>query len=221
MATNIDKFIEPSELGGGNTPIGGIIMWQNPSAAAPNPTPPTGFEYCDGTAVTTVGSTMLGQNKPNLMLTSGGGAKGFPRGADVTVNYGSGTALVSGGADTHTHSTDSPGDHAHTMSSHTHQMAAHTHGTNSAGSHDHGGNTSGAVQDISSGSQYNGGVFYHRHQITSSGSHDHGSTQAASPTATDGPSTSNTGNAGSHTHTALSESNVPVFVELAYIIRVI
>ena len=206
MATNIDKFLEPSELGSGNVPIGGIILWQNPALATLNPTPPTGFEYCDGTAVTTPGP-MNGQTKANLMITAAGGTRGITRGADVNgAGYGSGTALVTGGADTHGHTggTDSQGNHSHTVNSHT-----HTFTTNSTGAHTH-------TLPVGSGQiTFNPGMPVGRLATTDSqGTHSHTGTTASSAPGTN--------SAGSHSHglSINAASSLPRYVELAYIVRV-
>jgi hypothetical protein len=204
MATNIDKFLEPSEISGG-IPLGGIIFWQNPNPAAPNPSPPSGFEFCDGTTVTTAGP-MFGAVKANLMVTSGGGTKGIARGADVTVNYGTGTALVAGGADTHLHGggTDSQGNHDHNVSSHNHTIS-------SDGSHQHTllGPTSGKIT-------FNPATPAGPDTLTNSaGAHTH----TGSTGSTGGSTNFNGGH--SHNVTTSSSSSLPRFVELAYIIRVV
>ena len=221
MATNIDKFIEPSETSAfGGVPIGGYVLWQNPDAAGADPTPPTGYEYADGTTVTTGGSTMFGQTKANLMITGAGGAKGFVRGADVSSSCGDGTALVTGGTDTHTHtgSADAVGDHSHTMQSHTHSMQSHTHTVSTDGAHQHETDPPGTFNfEVSAG----GGSTEH---IVSAGGHDHtGATGAPSTTNTAGPSIANTAGDGGHGHslTLNAASSTPVFVELAYLIRVL
>ncbi len=228
MATNIDKFVEPSEIpGGSGVPIGGILMWMNPGAAATNPTPPIGFEYCDGTAVVTGGSPLLGEIKPNLMISSGGGVKGVARGADVTgAPYGVGTPLIVGGADTHSHAAATGlfnTSHSHTMA-HDHDLSAHTHGTFSGGTHGHGftdtARTAGAP---ATGALFAGGGFAHDHDIPAgSGSHAHGSTGTPSPDLSGASSAPNTGpNGANHSHTIASDGNLPTFTEVAFIVRVI
>lgn len=220
MATNIDKFLEPSELGSGDAvPIGGIIAWMSPSAGAPEPTPPTGFEYCDGTAVSTVGSTLFGLNKPELMRTVAAPAaqQRFPRGADTTSTYGGATAFVTGGNDVHNHTggTDSQGSHNHSMQSHTHSMQNHTHSITNDGSHTHG-RGAGPVDG------FDPNLF--GNITASAGTHNHGGNTGTPSTANTGaPNTSNTGSAGSHSHglTINNSSTTPFFVQLAWIIRVI
>lgn len=230
MATNIDKFVEPGELpAGSGVPLGGIIMWMNPAAASLNPTPPAGYEYCDGTAVVTGGSPFIGQVKPNLMVTSGGGQLGMPRGADVnSAPYGVGTAIVTGGVDSHVHgggtSSDGAG-HTHSMQGHTHSMQTHTHNTPSGGSHGHGftgtANQSGVP---STGGSYQGGAFFHNHSVgTGSSSHSH-TTNGPSVANTGSPSSSSTGSGSSnhgHTISSDSQSNVPFFSAVAFIVRVL
>ena len=224
MATNIDKFVEPSEIPGSvAVPVGGVIMWMNPNAAAMDPSPPAGFEFCDGTAVTTVGSPLLGETKPNLMVTSAGGAKGFARGANVTAApYGVGTALITGGSDSHNHTTNNGGSHNHSMQGHTHSMQNHTHTVPSGGNHTHTTGTANQSGVPATGGSYQGGVFFHNHLISSSGSHSHPNTGGPSTSNTGGPSTSNTDSQGSHNHSVNNNTIVPVFhTELAFIVRVL
>lgn len=222
MATNVDKFVEPSEIPGSvAVPLGGVIGWMNPNPAAPNPSPPAGFEFCDGTAVTTPGSPYLGQLKPNLMVTSSGGAKGFMRGADVTAPYGVGTALILGGSDSHNHTTNSAGNHNHGMKNHTHSMQNHTHNTLSDGSHTHTTGTANQSGVPATGGSYQGGIFYHNHIISSSGGHSH-STGGPSTSNTGGPNDNTTDNAGSHNHSINNNTILPVaFTEVAQIVRVL
>jgi hypothetical protein len=227
MATNIDKFVEPSEIPGSvAVPVGGIIMWMNPTAAAMNPTPPGGFEYCDGTTVTTPGSPLFGEIKPNLMITSAGGARGVARGADVNAApYGIGTALITGGNDNHSHSIQSSGTHSHSMQSHTHNLANHVHGAPAPnGGHDHGfTDTVNQIGVPTTGPTYQGGLFYHNHNtFVGPSAHSHGNSLAASPNVSDGPNTSNTDIQGSHAHTANNNTIIPVFhTEVAFIVRVL
>lgn len=225
MGVNIDKFLEPSEVAAATAvPLGGVIMWMNVAAAAPDPTAPVGFEFCDGTAVTTVGSPLLGETKPNLMVTSAGGTKGFTRGADVTgAPYGVGTAVITGGSDDHNHVVNSGGDHSHQMGSHTHNMQSHTHSVPSGGSHTHGNTGTANQSGVSGGSTYSGGVFAHNHSTsTGSSSHSHPNTGGPSNNTTQGPSTDSTNSGGSHSHSTNNNADVPVFyTELAFIVRVI
>jgi len=225
MGTNIDKFVEPSEIPGSvAVPLGGIIGWMNPAAAAMNPTPPAGFEFCDGTAVSTVGSPFFGQLKPNLMVTSAGGAKGIARGANVTAApYGVGTALVTGGSDVHNHTVNNASNHNHGLNSHTHNMNNHTHSVASSGAHDHGftgtANQSGVP---ATGSSYQGGVFYHNHAVSSTNSNHSHTTAGPSAASTAAPSVSNTADAGSHGHSTNNNSVFPAFhTEVASIVRVL
>ena len=93
-------------------PIGGIIMYWGNSASLP-----AGFELCDGANVSTTGSSLLGQPKPNLVGK-------FPRGATGDVKG----SPITGGADTanlqHSHTVDG---HTHTGSVHQHTGPSHTH----------------------------------------------------------------------------------------------
>jgi len=229
MATNIDKFVEPGELPAGTgVPLGGIIMWMNPAAASMNPTPPVGYEFCDGTVVGTGGSPFLGQTKPNLMVTSAGGALGMARGADVnSAPYGVGTAIVTGGADTHAHggSTSSAGNHNHGMQNHNHSMQSHTHSTTTSGSHGHGftgtANQSGVP---ATGGSYQGGAFFHNHSVgTGSSTHSHGNTGLPSTPSTGAGNPNTTDSQGNHGHSISSDaqSNVSLFSAVAFIMRVL
>lgn len=224
MATNIDKFVEPSEISATGIPVGGVIMWMNPAAASMNPTPPTGFEYCDGTAVATVGSPLMGQIKPNLMITSAGGAKGVVRGANVNAApYGVGTAIVQGGSDTHNHTTNNAGVHTHGMKNHTHQMQNHTHTVASSGAHDHGftdtANNSGVP---STGTAFQGGLLYHNHAVTNTNSAHTHVTDAPNNNVTTAPNDNTSDSSGDHNHSVNNNTVFPVYhAELAFIVRVI
>ena len=183
----------------GTIPIGGIIPWMSPVLGAPQPTPPTGYEYCDGTAVATMGSPLLGVNKPALMKTvaSPGVTQRFIRGGNTNVAYGGATPLAYSGNDSHSHSgsTDSQGNHSHNVGPHTHTIGVD--------SHTHSG-TGGAI--------FNNG--FPAGALTTH-LHDHGgSTGSSSPT------TDFQGNHG-HNLNVNSSGNVPSCVELAYIIRVL
>lgn len=200
MATNVDKYVEPSELPASiGIPLGGIIDWWPTAAGSPQPTPPAGYEYCDGTAVTTVGSLFLGFTKPDLMTTTAGGTQRVVRGADTTVAYGGPTAFVTGGADTHSHSGPTGGGGAHT-----HTVNSHTHSVSSDGAHTHATAGGGPKQ-----------LFGGLEELVSAGAHSHtGSTGAVSP---------GTDATGDHTHTltTTADNNIPAFQELAKIVRVL
>jgi len=216
VATNIDKYVEPSEIpAGAGVPVGGIIPWLSPTAGSPEPTPPTGFEYCDGGLVTTVGSPLLGFTKPALMATvaNPGAGQRVLRGADTSaVPYGGiANPLVSGGADTHTHAgTSDPGNHDHSLSAHTHSMSSHSHSIPSQGNHTH----NGAGILLAGGW---GGISY-----VDAGAHTHGGTTGIPSVASTGsPSTVNTGVEGAHTHTVNAGGQAPANVAVAIIIRVL
>lgn len=216
MGTNIDKFVTPAEIPAGNLPVGACVPWLSPTAGSPQPTPPTGFEYCDGTAVSTIGSPIIGLNKPSLMKTVAAPSiqQRFVRGADTTTPYGGATALVTGGNDLHNHTgnTSTDGTHSHTSAAHVHGLNNHTHSISNDGAHTHTTGSAGGA--ITSG----GTVF-----TNSSGDHNHTAVTGASAGNTASTTPSDTGSSGSHSHT-LSVSNgstQPYFVELAWIIRVI
>ena len=193
----------------GSIPIGGIIPWMAPTVGAPQPAAPTGFEYCDGTVVATAGP-MFGLTKPTLMRTvaAPGVTQRMVRGGNTSVAYGGATALVLGGADTHTHTgaTGSAGSHNHNVNGHTHPIA-------SDGLHNHGVFTGAANIIGGGGSPYGGAVSYHNHDIATDGGHTHGGNTSSGTSATDF--------AAAHTHTLSpnSSANIPSYVELAWIIR--
>jgi len=208
----------------GSVPIGGIIHYWGSIASLP-----LGYELCDGGMVSTSGSPLAGQTKPNLVNK-------FVRGATGDVK----TTAVTGGADSASHS--------HAVDAHTHGINADAPGTNSIanhahsigadGSHSHSGNTNwGANSQFSdTGDNRNSGskltvdsavseqVAEHHHAIESDGNHSHGGA---------------TGSTGSHDHTVNSHTHggataaaspatdsktiptVPAYVGLLYIIRVL
>lgn len=219
MALNIDKFLEPSEIGAGiAVPLGGCIPWLSPTVGSPEPTPPIGFEYCDGGLVTTGGSSLLGLAKPALMTTvdNPGASKRFVRGADTTVTYGGATALVTGGADTHIHtgSMTTTGDHNHQMQNHTHSLQNHTHTVNIISTDD--------INRV----VFSPGSTHRTDALNGDENHQHtvvGNTGVPSVADTGAPSNNDTTNTGDHTHvlTVDPEDTTPAFVELAWIIRVL
>jgi hypothetical protein len=218
VATNIDKYVEPSEIpAGAGVPVGGIIPWLSPIAGAPEPTPPTGFEYCDGGLVTTGGSPLLGFTKPAYMNTVANPTAGqrVPRGADTNAAPYGGIANppVSAGADAHTHSgTSDPGTHSHSMSGHTHSQSSHTHTISSQGNHTHQAGSGGT--NLAGGF---GGISY-----VDAGAHSHGgNTGGPSVANTGSPSVVNTVGDGAHTHTVNSGGQAPAHVAIAFIIRVL
>lgn len=189
----------------GAIPIGGIIPYMAPTVGAPQPPAPSGYEYCDGTAVSTPGSPLFGFAKPSLMKTvaAPGVTQRVIRGGNTNVAYGGATPLVVGGADTHAHTggTDSQGSHQHNVDPHSHSIA-------NDGSHAH---------NIAAGGAWGtGGPFTpYALQTDFQGSHSHGGgTGNTAPT---------TNFNGSHSHNLSinAGSNIPSYVELAYIIRVL
>jgi len=204
VATNVDKFLEPSEIPASSAiPLGAIIPWWPTVAGTPGspPTPPTGYEYCDGTAVVTGGSPYIGLTKPSLMITPSGGAQQFARGADTVANaIGGASAHVAGGANSHQHggSTSSVANHSHNVTSHSHTIPAD-------GSHTHVHSNPGGTLFGLAGAQL----------LQTAGSHSHsGSTGNSAPT---------TDFQGGHSHTLAdnSASSLPAFNELAWIVRVL
>ena len=211
MATNIDKYVEPSEIPASvAVPLGGFMPWWPTVAGTPGapPTPPTGFEYCDGTAVSTVGSPYFGFAKPSIMVTPSGGTLRMVRGVDtVATAIGGATAHQTNGADTHVHSgsTNSAGNHSHTVNAH-----GHTFTTASSGSHSH-------TLPVGSGEiTFNPGMPSGRLATTNSaGTHSHtGTTDNASP---------GTNFQGNHSHSlsVSSASTIPAVLQVAWIVRVL
>lgn len=205
-------------------PLGAVIPWWPLQGASI----PSGFEYCDGTAVSTEGSPYFGEFKPALMRTSDapGATQRFMRGADTTVSFGAPIDLVVGGSDTHTHTgtADTAGDHRHPAGEHVHSIAVepdHNHGE-ILGSVD--GETSGAQLPpdgtnigtlLVTGVEGSENESAHTHFIGLDGSHDH--------TGLTGTATGSTDTAGDHSHSLSTDSgsSTPAYVELAFIIRVI
>jgi hypothetical protein len=198
-------------------PLGGVIPWYPPDDATE---PPESFEFSDGSRVTTSGSPFLGQVKPALMKSpdSPGQIQRFVRGADASggiedIRAPGPNSLgpVTGGSDTHSHSGT------------TSMVDSHEHGPGSirlpldADLADIGGafyNNEGfiLIQDAPSPDVE---VQHSHFQNT----HDHGGFTSAST----GSSVGATDEAGAHNHTTTSDSqsNIPTYVELAWIIRVI
>lgn len=201
-----------ASIGSGNLPIGGICMWQAPTAGTPMPSAPAGFEYCDGGNVSTVGSILLGKAKPALMKTSLGPNTTLrvARGHDgQSGSYGGAVAFVQGGSDTH----------AHTVNSHNHGggvgfsgttggESGHTHSIPSY-SHKHSLNTGDVGGSFNANSPGN---------YSSQDSHDHGGTGGST-----GHTHSFSASAGisSDAPPTDSQPNIPNFVALAFIVRVL
>tara|TARA_R100001244_G_scaffold25113_4_gene25553 strand:+ start:13103 stop:13672 length:570 start_codon:yes stop_codon:yes gene_type:complete len=181
----------------GEIPVGACIPWMSPTLGAPQPDLPAGWEYADGGAVSTLGSLILGLNKPALMKTveNTGTTASFIKGADTGTAYGGATALVSGGASTHTHTgnTSTDGSHAHTGA-----VASGGATTSSTESSNQGALD---LSSITGGSDtvalsHDHTVGSHVHAISSDGDHN-------------------------HTLNIVAGSSQPPFVEMAWIIRVL
>ena len=195
-------------------PIGGIIMYWGNSASLP-----AGFELCDGANVSTAGSSLLGQPKPNLVNK-------FVRGTTGDVK----TTAVTGGADSAVHS--------HKVDSHTHSVSS------SLGTHSHEyklryrprygaltGNDADAIQVTnSSGSFYNsnyaGTWRVPKNNGLQEGASDSDTAQYdAVGTTTNNPNLSH--NHGGATGAASPDtdsktiSTVPAYVGLLFIMRVL
>lgn len=190
----------------GSVPIGGIIPWMSPTLGAPQPAAPTGFEYCDGTVVSTPGP-MFGFTKPALMksVAAPGVTQRMVRGGNTNVAYGGATALVIGGADTHTHTgtTDLAGSHSHSVNNHTHPIPSQP-ANNTGYAVDTGPTASGVFF------RYDGSPGSHRHVVSA---HDHGGNTS------NGTATTAAVAAHLHNLTPNASANIPSFVELAWIIR--
>jgi len=211
MATNIDKYVEPSEIPASvAVPLGACIPWWPTVAgtAGSPPAPPSGFEYADGTAVTTPGSPYSGLNKPSMMVTPSGGTIRMMRGVDTVANaIGGANPHITSGSDTHTHSgsTNTTGNHSHIVNSHDHSFS-----TNTAGSHQHTLPT--GTGEIT----FNPSAPAGRLATTdSAGSHSHSGT-----TNNDSPGTNSRGN-HSHSVSTSGASSVPAVTQMAWIVRVL
>jgi len=216
----------------GAIPLGGIISWWPEDFASPasDLTPPENFEFCDGTAVDTINSPYFGRFKPALMRTSDapGATQRFIRGADTTTNYGGAIPFVTGGSEVHSHTgvTNLSGLHVHESGDHAHTIAIepdHNHGNVSGSS---SGITGGAIvagaaaigdiliSDVD-GPDVTDTEVFHQHAIGLDGSHDHNGFT--------GLGAGETAESGSHTHTITTSqfSQLPSYVELAWIVRVL
>lgn len=198
-------------------PLGVVVDWWRPNTTD---AVPTGYLVCDGGAVGTIGSIFDGQNTPNL-------TNKFRRGVTVLAGYGGPGAPASAGADSHAHTVSS---HQHSMQSHVHSLShahtvnSHTHGT--SGSHNHAQNVSSSLSGAgtpggpSETFDATGGTDHHHH--VQSESHEHN----ADTPGTSGADTSNTGvsspsDTGGASPGTDSISNVPAYVGLVPIIKVL
>lgn len=215
------RFVNSSgtnvNLGLLGVPLGGVIPWYPPPDATE---PPESFEYADGSLVSTANSPFLGVAKPALMRSeaSPGQTQRFVRGADTSGGISavrSPNAIISGGADSHSHegTTDPDGN------------TGHTHGPGTLRFPIDGdlADIQGALYDPAVG----GAVLIldapspdietlHTHLQDT---HDHGSLTSIDTHRSVGE----TDISGAHAHTTTSDtqSNLPSFVELPWIIRVI
>lgn len=215
-------------------PLGGIISWWpapefNSFGNRIEAELPEGFEYCDGTAVQTANSPLLGFFKPALMRTDTAptGVQRFIKGADITTAsfYGAGTTLITGGSETHTHTGSTFDDGAHTHDAGDHRHVVLTQNSSSE-------NTSGAVITGAAGGGFlisdadGPGVtdteVLHRHTVTVP-AHDHGGFTGPDPLVNNTDSVGETASGGLHNHDfQITDTNhEPPYVELAFIIRVI
>ena len=180
-------------------PLGGIIMWSGNMNAIP-----AGFTLCDGNNGTQVNSITIPDLRDKFIV----GASNATANAAPTTTV-SGSATATGGSATHNHG-GSTGAHTLTTS----QIPAHSHpykdgyhaefNNDSGGSHSTTLNTGlgGFIDDTgyaklkgSGKSDEDNRYIYGRNMITS-----------------------NTGGGGSHSHTISTQTNVPPFFALAFII---
>jgi hypothetical protein len=201
-------------------PLGGILPYWPPVAVTPGAdAPPENFEWCDGTAVTTPGSPFFGYFKPELMATTDapGANAGMMRGySQPTGAHGGRFPHVEGGDDTHTH------DGTATVSGvHDHEMSNHEHFIFVEPDHNHGGVTSGANssnvgKDFADDAPL-ADFDEHTHTISQDGAHDHGGMTS------DMVSNPRTQFDGAHDHPVINstESSLPRYIEVAYIVRVL
>jgi hypothetical protein len=138
MRTGAIDILGEETTGYGIVPIGTIVPVMTAMATCPTPSVADGWALCDGTTAASQGmvSPVITAALPDLNGVSGSGLGAFMRGGDASWASGA----VSGGADTHTHTTDIAHAHAdnlaftgpsHSHSSSTGAEAAHTHGAGS------------------------------------------------------------------------------------------
>jgi hypothetical protein len=198
-------------------PIGAVIAWWPETA---NDTPPENFEWCDGLPVSTPGSPLFNRFKPSLMRSpdAPGAVQSFIRGADADSAYGGANPLITGGSDDHSHSgiTSVDGLHAHTPGS-------IRLGIVNEPAHNHTGKTSGANTDNIGKDFVDNAALAdfdeHSHTISQDGAHDHGAKTSGNSLDSSGQ----TSNASAHDHAIASDAqnNDPIYVELAWIVRVL
>lgn len=199
------SILDVTATSGDTIPSGLIAMWSGLLSAIP-----AGWTLCDGTAGT-----------PNMRDR-------IVHGWSTGVNPGG-----TGGADSHTH--DSGGLHQHNFegpTTHTgsfthsnagsHQHAAYTGNSGSGGSHDHDVNLSSRptgttdVANFAVSTTTTDGDHFHSigHQHASDGSHG----SAHGTHSVDAHSTHRHDQIGSHDHG--SRSNLPLYVKLAFLMKV-
>lgn len=212
----------------GVVPLGGILLWQPPTAAtAPAvPTLPLGYEYCDGAAVTTPGSPYLPANmpgflKPNLMITPTGGLRRFPRGADYSVgSHGAANVEPTGGTDTIPNAgglTPFNGSFGGNTGS---TSINHTHAISSDGAHTHDAVTQVGPSTPPRYASDNGATP--NIATASAGAHSH-SGATGTMSSNDPHSHTVSGNFSGNIDTTHNHGgeNRPAFLEAAYIMRVL
>jgi hypothetical protein len=174
-------------------PLGGIIMWSGNMNAIPS-----GFTLCNGNS----GNTVNGVTIPDLTDRFIVGASNTNANAAPTTTV-SGSATATGGSTTHNHGGNTG---AHTLT--TSQIPAHGHAYKD-----------GYFCEINNPGLGNGGAKDFVDDLGAS--HFKGSGKSD----TDNRfiygrnmTTSDTGGGGSHTHTIATQTNVPPFFALAFII---
>lgn len=211
------RYVNPAgrnvNLGLLGVPLGGVIPWYPPDDATE---PPESFEYADGSLVSTEGSPFLGQVKPALMSSpdSPGQSRRFARGADASAgieNIRAPNGLVYGGADSHFHDGVTSIEAGHTHDPGSLRLPIDNDLANIGGAI-YGGDGAILISDAPSPDVEQ----VHTH---AQNTHDHGGFTSA----TTNLSAGQTGEGGSHSHitTTDSQSNLPAYVELAWIMRVI
>tara|TARA_Y100000588_G_C14139520_1_gene875389 strand:- start:402 stop:1322 length:921 start_codon:yes stop_codon:yes gene_type:complete len=208
--------------GGGETPVGGIIMWTGDYV-------PTRWTLCDGT------NAPNGMPTPNLVSQFVKGSNLASVGETGGSSTTGGTSLSTAQMPKHSHTMS----HTHNIGSHTHSMGSHSHtqkgtfSTDTTGNHNHGitsyVSTTGrhGASGTSSHRYFPNDPPYpsantegnHSHSVTISGQtgSSSGTTGGSGTLTTAGASnatTSEVGSGSAHTH-----SIDPPYYSLAYIMR--
>jgi len=214
---------------GVSIPVGVCVPWYNLNStnAGTDPTPPYGWELCDGGTVATVGSPIFGKTKPPLMRTNAnsGATTRMPRGKDTVAGaYGGTNSWGTGGSDTNSH-THGPG--SLTGGNASDSGHSHSGSTDGESSHSHGGSSlsvtiNNAGVAVSSSAPHSLGSWTHNHGGSISGNTGSGSNHNHGGSSLSGGYHSHSINVnGGATGTPSATENRPAYVDLAWLIRVL